>query len=56
MATARHEGTVITKEELAVVLPTLLDHINVVGKLDLDLNRRLPFYKKAVGQNISQSE
>ena len=49
IASARKDGISITDEDLSHALPTLLDHINFVGKFDLDMGRELPFVKTACG-------
>lgn len=40
---AQANGLKIREQDLNRVLPTMLDHINFVGRFDLDLSRRPPF-------------
>lgn len=43
VAQAQASGLQIREQDLDHVLPTMLDHINFVGRFDLDLRRRPPF-------------
>jgi TnpA family transposase len=43
VAQAQASGVTIREQDLNRVLPTMLDHINFVGRFDLDLRRRPPF-------------
>lgn len=40
---SRDNGLEISDEDLSHILPTMLNHINFVGKFDFDINRKPPF-------------
>ncbi len=40
---ARRDGILIQDENLKHILPTMIEHINFVGRFDIDINRRPPF-------------
>ncbi len=40
---ARRDGILILDENLKHILPTMIEHINFVGRFDIDINRRPPF-------------
>ena len=43
IAAARRDGLDVRDEDLAHVIPTMIGHINFVGRFALDLRRRPPF-------------
>ena len=43
VAEAQASGLKMREQDLKHVLPTMIDHINFVGRFDLDLSRRPPF-------------
>ena len=43
VAELRNEGHEITQEKLRYITPTMLSHIDLIGKFEIDLDRTVPF-------------
>jgi hypothetical protein len=39
----RAEGIKISEEELSHITPTMINHIDLIGKFEIDLDRIVPF-------------
>ena len=47
---AKHNGVTIEDEDLRHILPTMVEHINFVGRFDINLERMPPFKLAEVGK------